>query len=150
MKYDIRPAGHDDIPAIKEILSSVNLPTDDVEHWSNTFLVLHVGGEAGGCVGLEVRGKTGLLRSLAVRPELQGRGFGQRLFDASMSMAERLKLEEVVLLTDSATPLFRKNGFVEISREEAPAAAKASIEFEIHECNDAVVMMKPIKAVTDR
>jgi N-acetylglutamate synthase-like GNAT family acetyltransferase len=49
---------------------------------------------------------------------------------------------EVYLLTMLASPFFEKLGFERIPREQVPPDIGRSREFELHACDDAVVMRR--------
>jgi protein-tyrosine-phosphatase len=61
-------------------------------------------------VGLEVFGKVGLLRSLAVRPDNRGTGLGGTLVGAAEELAAQQGIVELFLLTTTAEPFLRQAG----------------------------------------
>jgi amino-acid N-acetyltransferase len=125
----IRDALPEDLAGIQQLLHSVRLPVEGVAENLRRFLVLELAGRVSGTVGLELYADQGLLRSLGVTGELQGRGYGKRLYQAALDRARALGLREIILLTETAQRFFARQGFKVITREEAGAAIGASAEF---------------------
>ena len=55
-----------DDPSIRDLLDAARLPSSDVATAGQDFIVAVDGRDLVACVGLEVRGENGLLRSFAV------------------------------------------------------------------------------------
>jgi N-acetylglutamate synthase-like GNAT family acetyltransferase len=73
-----------------------------------------------GCVALEPYGRDlAEVRSLAVRPDEQGRGLGGRLLEAAIRTAKRRKIARIFAVTH-APKLFERHGFVTTVREAVP------------------------------
>jgi amino-acid N-acetyltransferase len=70
-----------------------------------------------------------LLRSVAVAPSHRGLGFGQRLVQERLAFAKTKNLDAVYLLTTTAAPFFGRLGFEAVSRADAPAGVRESLEF---------------------
>jgi amino-acid N-acetyltransferase len=124
-----REAQNKDLAAICRLLDSAGLPTAGVADHLSRFIVMMDEDSLVGTVGLEVYGDRALLRSLAVHPAHRRQGRGEALFQAVMSLAGRLKIREVYLLTETAEPFFRRRGFTRIDRAEVPAEVRTSVEF---------------------
>lgn len=80
------------------------------------FLLLRMGTNCAGCVGLRDCGSGGLeLKRLYVRPAYRGRGLGRRLVEAAVSMAQEMGGSTVSLHTLPAMVvarhLYRSMGF---------------------------------------
>jgi arsenate reductase len=123
------PATPDDLPAVKALLGSVQLPGEDVGGPHQTFLLARSGATLVGAVGLERRGEDALLRSLAVAPALQGAGIGSALYRLALAEAERQRTRALYLLTTTAEGFFARAGFRRIDRSQVPAEVAASAEF---------------------
>jgi len=93
-------------------------------------LVSHEAGGLSGCVALELHGVVALLRSLAVRPARRGQGMGRALVAEALAEARRCSVEEVYLLTTTASEFFTRLGFEPAPRSSAPTALHASAEWE--------------------
>jgi N-acetylglutamate synthase-like GNAT family acetyltransferase len=73
-----------------------------------------------GCVSLDPYGSDlAEIRSLAVRPDEQGRGLGGRLLEAALRTARRRKTARVFAVTHAPT-LFERHGFSTSTREAVP------------------------------
>ncbi len=136
-------AGKADFEAIKGLLREVGLPLDGVGEAGGIYLVVREGGSATGCVGLEVYGAYGLLRSLAVSTERRGQGVGTDLTHRALELAREKGLQPVFLLTTTAEGFFTRFGFAPLPREEAPAEIKGSVEFSSACPDTATLMVNP-------
>lgn len=125
----VRPARPGDLEEILSLVSGLGLPVAGVGENMGTFLVLESDGTCIGTVGLELYGRSALLRSLAVSPGWQGRGLGRELCRAALERAKELGVIEIILLTETAVGFFQKLGFGIITRIEAPEALRSSVEF---------------------
>ena len=125
----VRPAHRHDMADVRSIASELSWPTSDLDDEVYAdFYVLH--NETGfvGCVGLEVYGEAAILRSLSVKKDARGGGYGWLLADTAVSMARQRGCKRVYLLTENASDFFAaKLGFrvVDISTV-SPAVASSS------------------------
>ncbi len=120
----------DDLPAVAALLAAAGLPHADLTaaHLAR-FRVTRGGGEILGGVGLEVYGRWGLVRSLAVAPEARGAGLGGRLVEAVENDARALGLDALVLLTTTAEGFFAARGYTPAERAALPEPVRRSSEF---------------------
>ncbi len=92
----------------------------EVREHVGRFLVLDEKGAVAGCVALEPYGDDlAEIRSLAVSPEVRGRGLGARLLLAALADARRRKIARVFAVTH-APEFFTKQGFATSSRHALP------------------------------
>ncbi len=139
----IRPATKADLPEICRFLEDNGLPTDDIERFLENFVVaLDGNGSWIGTAGLELYGKSGLLRSLAVNKQSRGLGHGRTLVDAVLGHARAKGVETIYLFTDTAESYFKGLGFEAVGRRDIDDRLKSSLEFT--ECKAAVAMRKVI------
>lgn len=140
--FVIESASSSDKADILNLLTQTNLPHDGVSEHLGSFLIARdESGAVLGCAGLELHGKIGLLRSVAVSPDLQKSGLGSRLVETVISEAKRNDLEEIILLTTTARDFFaRRFDFVETTRENYNESLKDSPEWTLPRCSSAVVM----------
>ena len=86
----IEAASAQDEAALLNLLTETDLPHDGVHEYLEGFLVARdESGQVNGCAGLEAHGKVGLLRSVAVSPNLQKSGLGSQLVVSIISEARR-------------------------------------------------------------
>jgi len=136
----LRPAVAADWPAIESLLLANALPTAGAREHLATFLVATMAGEVVGVAGAEIYGDLALLRSVAVKPALHGRGIGRRVLEQLLFEARRRDIARLYLLTESAPEYFARHGFTRIARHEAPSALRASVEFQ-GVCSSAAELM---------
>lgn len=121
----LRNATRDDIGAIQHLIN-INLdkllPRRDDELCelidSNTFWVVEDAGEIVGCCCLEVySAKIAELRSLAVREDCRGKGYGEALVNVAIEEANRRKVRQVLVVT-STLEFFEKMNFGQCLNEK--------------------------------
>jgi amino-acid N-acetyltransferase len=138
----IRPAAASDKPSISKFLAENGLPANGVDKCIENFLVAE---DKEGCwvgvAGLELYGRSGLLRSVAVDRRFRGMGQGRALVDAALRRAKAKGIGTVYLLTDDAVAYFGGLGFEPVDRKIIDEAVKASVEFG-EMCASAVAMRK--------
>jgi arsenate reductase len=121
------PAQPNDLPSVVELLREVQLPTQDIEEFFPEGYAV-VRGERGilGVAGVERYGADGLLRSVAVAPEMRRAGLGELLVGDRLRSAGELGLSSLYLLTTTAPAYFGRLGFQETARADAPPALQQS------------------------
>ena len=145
----IEEAKNSDYPALAGLLKETNLPPDGIEPHLMNFLIIRYSEEGAaseslvGSVGLEIYGKSALLRSLAVHPDFQRMGLGSRLVKQIIDIAKRKGITRLYLLTDTAEDYFKRKGFVYVTRDKIPSDMKQSVEFTTL-CTSSPSMMKEI------
>ncbi len=121
----LRNATRDDIGAIQHLIN-INLdkllPRRDDELCelidSNTFWVVEDAGEIVGCCCLEVySAKIAELRSLAVREDCRGKGYGEALVNIAVEEANRRNVRQVLVVT-STLEFFEKMNFGQCLNEK--------------------------------
>ena len=68
----------------------------------------------------------GILRSVAVRPELRGKGLGMLTVAGAVREARRRGVQTLSLFTEGAVPFFERLGFRAVDRRELPEAVVTS------------------------
>lgn len=126
----LRPAEPSDWAAIEQLLMANKLPLAGARDHLEAFVVAQDGSELVGCAGAELRGELALLRSVAVAPSRQGEGIGRQLVVAMLAQAKARGLKTLALLTTTARDWFQGFGFRLTDSSQAPAALKASAEFQ--------------------
>jgi amino-acid N-acetyltransferase len=113
---------------IKALLSSCNLPTDDIRR-DGIFVVARAGAELCGTAGLEPFGAVALLRSVAVQPAWRARGIAHALCEEILRRASAMQVRRVFLLTTDSQHFFGGLGFATIERGSLPAEIRATAQF---------------------
>jgi len=141
------PAAPDDLTGIRELLARCQLPADDLRPSQLAHFVLcrdlH---KLVGTVGLEPLGEVALLRSLAVAPEVRGRGIAHQLWARARERASALGIQRLYLLTTTAEGLFARWGFRRIARDEVAEAVRGTAEYSMLCPSTAVVMALRLSA----
>lgn len=115
---------------MKNLLAQAGLLTADISDASlQHFLVLRDGDSTVGTVGLDIAGGDVPLRSLVVSESLRGNGRGKDLVVAVEALATQCGARRIYLLTTTAADFFKRRGYRQIAREEAPPAIRATAQF---------------------
>jgi len=88
------------------------------------FLLARSGPELLGCIGLELHGADGLLRSFAVAPAQRRRGLGAALHDRAVKEAAVLGVRRLFLLTTTVRERALRLGFSDLPRELLPPSIR--------------------------
>jgi glycerol-1-phosphatase len=135
-----RSAKPTDAPTIRALLEEGGLSAAGVEARIPETMVSSEGEEteidATAC--LESVEGYGILRSVAVRKSLQGKGLGMLAVAAAVT-SDRADSRTVYLLTESAAAFFHRLGFRKVERNELPEPVRASAYAE--ECPDTAIAM---------
>ena len=136
---DIRKASSSDMDSIRVLLISCELTLagiEDTEFWT----INHSGGIIA-CVGLETKGKDGLLRSLALSNGFRKSGFGKSLVVFIIQEAKNRSLRNLFLLTSTAKDYFPRFGFYSVSRSDL-LGREIMKSKEIEACSETCTLMK--------
>ena len=144
MKYSFATA--DNEAEIKHLLAASDLhqadvTTDHLEH----FLLGWDGSRLAAVVGLEIKGCSALLRSLAVAADYRNRKIATRLIMEIEKYAKSLEVNTLYLLTMTAEDFFRKKGYQRTARDSAPIDIQGTTEFQSLCPASAVCMVKHIR-----
>lgn len=119
-----------DRDSVVGLVVAAGLPTDGMaEVFPGAFVVVRAGAELAAVAGLETHGNVGLLRSVAVAASHRGLGLGKVVIQDRLQAAHERGLEAVYLLTTTAADYFRRLGFDDASRDDAPDKLQRSSEF---------------------
>ena len=142
---DIAPAHAADLPDVLALLERSRLPSDGLAAHVASTLVAKDRGRIVGSAALELHGRVGLLRSVAVAPSQRGRGLGERLTHDRIAWARDNNLRALYLLTTTAADYFAVLGFCTLDRREAPHEIRTSREFSDACPQSAVFMHLPLQ-----
>lgn len=130
----------EDIQSVQSLLRENGLPVEGVEQNLSTFLVVEKEGLVIGCGAVEVKGRYGLLRSVAVLKPARSKGVGRLLIGQLFSVACLHGINELFLLSVNSVLFFEKMGFSRIQRGKIPKSIRET-EFCTNPCCDAAVSM---------
>ena len=123
----VRKARVDDVPVISEIVNKhaetgimLQRPLSRVYDNVRDYSVVEFNGNVVGCGSLHVMwSDLAEIRSVAVREELMGKGFGCAIVEILLEEAKTLGIEKVFVLTYKVE-FFKNRGFMEIDKSELP------------------------------
>jgi amino-acid N-acetyltransferase len=138
--FKIRPAQFADQKTILSLLFDFKLPIDGLEK-TQLWVLYSSKGRIVGVTGLEMYGKQGLLRSVAVIKNMHNQGFGTTLTSFVIEEAKKGGVTDLFLLTTTAPEFFKKIGFKEENREKIVGGIKDSVEFK-SACPKTAVLMR--------
>jgi amino-acid N-acetyltransferase len=138
-------AHKDDLPSIIELLSENTLPSIDVHHYIDNFIVSKSDGRIIGTIGIEKCGSEGLLRSLSVSSDFRNKNIGKRLYLKLLEHALENNIKRFHLLTTTAEAYFKRLDFEIKDRSEAPEVIKTTLEFSSLCPSSSTYMVKTIK-----
>jgi amino-acid N-acetyltransferase len=142
-----RASGPSDRSAVLALLESAGLPTAGLDRAADSLLVARSDNRVIGSVALEEYPSGVLLRSVAVDVGWRGKGLGQRLTAAALSLAAARGHRAAFLLTTSAAGFFPRFGFAVITRDQVPSDVAGSIEFSSACPATAIVMSADLSRV---
>lgn len=131
---------------IKRLLAISDLHHQDIKpsHLKH-FLLAWDESSLIGVVGLEVKDRCALLRSLAVDADHRDKGIASWLVGEIENYAASLKLNTLYLLTMTAESFFAKRGYRQTTRESAPEGIQETAEFANMCPASAACMLKHLK-----
>ncbi len=145
-KWTIRPARREDLDAALRLVRAAALPADGIrQQWGDGYAVAVEGDAVVGVAGVEVHGRSGLLRSVAVAPEARGTGLGQALTRDRVEWSRVAGLDALYLLTTTAEGFFPRLGFLPVERDSVPAEVRESGEFRDVCPASAAVLWLPLE-----
>jgi amino-acid N-acetyltransferase len=137
--------GRPPLSAAAALLESHGLPASDIthEHLQHFFFV-SANGSPTGLVGLELYGTDALLRSLVIAENARNNGLGSSLVRHAEQHAAKNGVRFIYLLTSTAEMFFKRLGYEQIDRFQAPFSVKETREFASLCPASAAFMMKTL------
>jgi phosphinothricin acetyltransferase len=133
---------------VARLLELCKLPLAGAGDHLDSFRVARDGAALVAVAGYEARGDAVLLRSFAVAPSHRGSGLGATLLHRLEADARASGARAAYLLTTTADDYFMRHGFRQMPRKDAPAALRASEEFQGACPASAVFMGKSLEEAT--
>jgi N-acetylglutamate synthase-like GNAT family acetyltransferase len=131
---------------LRQALVGADLPTDDIEDEERTFFrIVSDDSQTVGFAGLEACDGDQLLRSVVVLPGLRGKGLGSAAVSAVLANVE--PGSGIFLATTNASAFFARLGFIQVQRENLPAAVLATRQLSSL-CPSTATIMKLIRPPT--
>jgi len=129
----LRPASIDDIGGILQLIEPLEATgtlvyrgRELLEREVEKFFVIEHDGVILGCAALyPLAGRAVELAAVAVRPEYQGKGYGEKLLEHGCSEARRLGCKKLFVLTTRTTHWFIERGFAEVDVGTLPEPKKS-------------------------
>ena len=136
----IKTATAEDRSAVSTLLLEANLLVDDLDPQLSNFFVATDNNRIVGTGGLEIFEENALLRSLVVSPETRGQQLGKKLTESLCQHAQKMLVQHLYLLTETAEAFFAALGFERTQRESAPIAIQETQQFS-GLCPDSATLM---------
>lgn len=134
-----------DNPRLHEALSEAALPVDDLAMPGRSFYRFTWQGRFIGFVGCErIDDTSALLRSLVVVPAERGKGYGKEMAEWMLGRLAEQGIEDVWMITTTATDLGLGLGFVRAARERAPEGVRTTRQFTSLCPSSATLMHKSL------
>lgn len=138
----VQRAHSEDLEQIISLLKQEKLPVSGVSDVIDSFSVVKSGNTVLAAGVIEPHGADGLLRSVVVASDQQGKGLGARVVSHLVDHFEG----DVYLLTETAERFFVRFGFETVSRDVAPAELRAAEEFRSLCPESAAFMRRSVEA----
>lgn len=115
---------------VKDLLQKSNLPYNDIDEHFDNFVISLYKNKIIGVMGIEPYNKVGLVRSLAVNNDFRNKGIASKLLEKIIDYSKSKSVEEIFLLTTTASGFFFKFGFKIIDSDKMPDEIKNTSEFQ--------------------
>ena len=129
MGMKFRAATEDELEEVSSLLVEAEFPPLESSVVLPNLIVALDDSKVVACVGLEVYGRSGLVRLMVVAPDRRSKGLGRELFRSFLARAYELGLKELFLLTVDAEGFFTKLGFASVPMDKAPLRMQDSKEY---------------------
>ncbi len=145
-EFQVRTAMDSDHDAVSALLSASNLAAlDPASQFGPQYVVAHDAKDRlVGVAGLEVYGDNALLRSVAVVPSFRSQGLARQLTQDRLRWAAGHNVSTVYLLTTDAISYWRRHGFAEIGRNQAPSSIRSTVQWSGGCSTFAIAMKKQV------
>jgi amino-acid N-acetyltransferase len=140
------PAAKRDEKALHLLLEENGLPNEDISKHIDHFILARDSEKIVGCIGSEVYGEIGFVRSLAVKGAYRNQGIAGALYEESEKNARSIGIRDLYLLTVTAEAFFTKRGWTRIDRGDAPEVICRTEEFKDLCPVSAICMRKRISS----
>lgn len=122
------------------MLKKNNLPTEDIDTGKQLF-VIEEGEEVIATVAVEYDYNDALLRSLSVSENKRNKGMGEELVSFIEDYVQKQGVQNIFLLTTTASEFFLKRGYRIIDRSNVPPFIQNTQEYGVI-CSSTSTLMK--------
>ena len=136
----IKLLNESDIESVQELLRQCQLPDQDFQIQCLQLFGLFKHSALIAVAGYEQYGSNALVRSVAVSDRYRGKGMASRLMLNLLEQAKTAGVNNIYLLTESASGFFARYGFIAYERNAVPARIAATAQFDSI-CADSAVCM---------
>lgn len=140
-KIRYTPAAKSDERTIQLLLGENSLPNEDISKHVDHFILAKDSEKIVGCIGLEVYGEIGFVRSLAVKTAFRDQGIAGALYQECEKHAKSIGIRDLYLLTVTAETFFAKRGWKRTDRGDAPEVICRTEEFK-GLCPESAICMR--------
>ncbi|NPD87402.1 MAG: GNAT family N-acetyltransferase [Asgard group archaeon] len=147
LDFKIQKVELDDLNILKEFMKKLNLVYEEIEKHLEDFFIIRVENKTVGCAGIEHYDDVGLLRSVGIDEELQGKGLGKKIVTKMIDYALEKGIVNLYLITNSAEDFFKKFDFTIVSRSEVDSRIQQTYEYTTGCEETASVMVKKIEII---
>ncbi|WP_163714763.1 arsenic resistance N-acetyltransferase ArsN2 [Mangrovibacterium lignilyticum] len=126
---ELQPLKGDELGKASEILKEANLPTTDLTEAPVQLFGLYRKNQLVAVGGLEMYGKSAILRSLAIQKAFRSNGVGSLLLSKIEKKATELQLSDLYLLTTTAEKFFDSHQYKKCHHDSCPKEIQQSQEF---------------------
>jgi len=136
----VQPATAMDWRHVVRLMELNALGSDELKEPRSHFLLAWSEGQAVGVVGAEKYGDNALIRVLSIDKPHQGSGVGKQLLEQLLGKLRQEGLRRAYVFTVSTPEYFSQFKFKRMPHEQAPAALRASPEFQ-RACSACTALM---------
>lgn len=119
----------DHFDSVFDLLAEAKLDISDLKQPNIRLFRFEENGQIIGVGGLEIFDHQALLRSVAVKKELQGKGLGKEMVAQIEQAARESEIKSFYLLTNTAPEFFRSIGYQQIDRNDFAEPLKQTAQF---------------------
>lgn len=119
----------EEFDSVFELLAEAKLDFSDLKQPNIRLFRFEENGQTIGAGGLEISHDQALLRSVAVKKELQGKGLGKEIVAKMEEVARQSGIQSLFLLTTTATHFFSSLGYQKINRDDFAESLKQTTQF---------------------
>lgn len=126
---EIKEISPDEFDSVFELLAEAKLDFSDLKQPNIRLFRFEENGQTIGVGGLEIFDDQALLRSVAVKKALQGKGFGKEMVVQIEQTARHSGIKSLYLLTNTAPDFFKSIGYQQTDRKDFAEPLKQTAQF---------------------